>query len=149
MFKFESPASAILATLAIILPMLTVGCADTAVQESAPGESQGEANSISARHILVQYQGSLKASPDITRTKEEALARIQECLEKANQGEKFEDLAIEYSDGPSAPQGGDLGSFTTGMMVPPFEEAAFACKVGEITDVVETPFGYHIIQRYE
>lgn len=104
---------------------------------------------ISAKHILVMYAGSAQAPPEITRTKEEAAARIQECLEKHSNGEAFEDLAKKYSDGPSAPQGGDLGEFAKGMMVPVFEEAAFNCDVGSVTEVVETPFGFHIIYRYK
>ena len=103
----------------------------------------------SAKHILVQYKGSMRAGEEITRTKEEALARIQECLKRAQAGEEFEDLAREYSDGPTGPRGGDLGEFPQGMMDPTFDEAAFACEVGKITDVVETPFGYHVIYRYQ
>ena len=102
-----------------------------------------------AKHILVQYQGSTRAPGTITRTKEEALARMQECLKKSGEGQKFEDLAREYSDGPSGPDGGDLGEFPKGAMDPAFDEAAFACEVGKITDIVETPFGYHIIYRYK
>ena len=103
----------------------------------------------SAKHILVQYQGSMQASADITRTKEEAEARIQECLKRAIAGDKFEDLAREFSDCPSKAEGGDLGEFPQGAMHSLFEEAAFACEVGKITDVIETPFGYHIIYRYK
>jgi NIMA-interacting peptidyl-prolyl cis-trans isomerase 1 len=103
----------------------------------------------SAKHILVQYKGSMRASPDITRTKEEALARIQECVKRLEVGEKFEDLAREFSDGPTGPRGGDLGEFPQGAMVPEFDKAVFACEVGKVTDVVETPFGYHIIYRYK
>ena len=102
----------------------------------------------SAKHILVQYQGSMRAPGTVTRTKEEALARMQECLKKSGEGQKFEDLAREYSDGPSGPKGGDLGEFPKGAMDPAFDQAVFACEVGEITDIVETPFGYHIIYRY-
>jgi len=104
---------------------------------------------VSARHVLVQYQGSMKAGPEITRTKEEALARIQECLKRAQAGEKFEGLAQEYSDCPSKTDGGDLGTFPQGLMDPTFEKAAFECEVGQMTDVVETPFGYHVIYRYK
>ncbi len=103
----------------------------------------------SARHILVQYAGSMRAPQTITRTKDEAMARAEEALGRARAGEDFAALAREYSDGPSAGQGGDLGRFNKGVMTPEFDEATFACKVGEITGIVETPFGYHIIQRYE
>jgi parvulin-like peptidyl-prolyl isomerase len=100
------------------------------------------------KQILVRYQGSAGAGADVTRTKEEALARIEECLKRCEQGEKFEDLAREYSEHPSGPQGGDLGEFGPGEVAPAIEEAAFACEVGKVTGVVETPFGYHIIYRY-
>ena len=104
---------------------------------------------ISAKHILVMHQDSQRKPADVARSKEEALTRITECLQRAREGEKFEDLAREYSDGPSGPDGGDLGSFGRGQMVPEFEEAIFAAEVGDITEIVETPFGYHIIYRYE
>lgn len=103
----------------------------------------------SARHILVMYAGSERAPANITRTKEEAQARIQECLARTQKDEKFEALAQEYSDCPSARDGGDLGEFPEGVMHPKFDEATFACEVGKITGVVETPFGYHIIYRYK
>ena len=103
----------------------------------------------SARHVLVMYSGSMRAPENITRTKEEAQARIQECLARCQKGEKFEELAQEYSDCPSSQRGGDLGEFPKGDMAPEFDEAAFACEVGKVTDVVETPFGYHIIYRYK
>lgn len=67
-------------------------------------------------------------------------------LERARQGEDFAELAAEYSDDPgSAAQGGELGWFERGMMVPEFEDAAFALGPGEISDLVETGYGYHII----
>lgn len=70
----------------------------------------------------------------------------QEVLERAQAGEDFAALAMETSTGPSASQGGDLGYFSRGMMVPEFEQAAFALGVGEISDVVESQFGYHVIK---
>ena len=98
---------------------------------------------------FMAVNSSTLADENITRTQEEALARIKECLKKSAEGQKFEDLAKEYSDGPSGPEGGDLGEFGKRMMDPAFEEAAFECEVGKVTDVVETPFGYHIIYRYK
>jgi parvulin-like peptidyl-prolyl isomerase len=103
----------------------------------------------SAKHILVMYAGSMRAPGNITRTKEEALTRMNECLERAKKGDKFEDLATEYSDCPSAAQGGDLGEFPKGVMAPTFDEAVFNGDVGKLTGIVETPFGYHIIFRYQ
>ena len=103
----------------------------------------------SAKHVLVQYAGSMRAPGHITRTKEEALARIEECLARHKTGDKFEDLAREYSDCPSNAEGGDLGEFPEGRMDPVFDKAAFGCEVGKITGIVETPFGYHVIYRYK
>ena len=103
----------------------------------------------SAKHILVMYKGSMRAPANITRTKPEAHARIMGCLKRFQNGEKFEELAQEYSDGPTATRGGDLGEFPQGAMAPNFDKAVFACEVGKITEIVETPFGYHIIYRYK
>lgn len=104
---------------------------------------------VGARHILVMHAGSQRKPAEITRSKEEALARCNEVLAKARAGEDFATLAQEYSDGPTKTRGGDLGTFRKGAMVPAFDEAVFALEIGAISDVVETPFGYHIIQRYQ
>ena len=104
---------------------------------------------VSARHVLIQYKGSSRADASITRTKEEAKVRIDEVVAKSKDGTKFEDLAKQYSDGPSAPRGGDLGEFPEGAMHPKFNDAVFALEVGATSGVVETPFGFHIIQRYK
>lgn len=124
-------------------------------QVSGPVESQFGYHVIqrkgiaAAKHILVQWKGSARAAETITRTKAEAMQRMQECIAKLKKGEKFEELAKEYSDGPSAPRGGDLGEFAEGMMVPAFDKAIFGMKVGGVSDVVETDFGFHIIYRYQ
>ena len=102
----------------------------------------------SAKHILVQWKGSGRAGANITRTKEEALARLNECIAKLKEGTEFEALAEEYSDGPSGPRGGDLGKFERGQMVAEFDKVLFEMEVGTVSDVVETMFGYHIIYRY-
>jgi parvulin-like peptidyl-prolyl isomerase len=108
------------------------------VQPAPPG-------TIRASHILLAYQGS--GVEGVTRTKEEARKSIDEILARIKKGESFEDLASTYSDCPSAEQGGDLGFFGKGRMVPPFDQAAFALGKGQISGVVETQFGYHIIKR--
>ena len=78
-------------------------------------------------------------------TKEKALIEINKIKNKLDDGEDFAELAKTESDCPSANSGGDLGFFGSGMMVKPFEEAAFALQLGEISEVVETSFGLHII----
>ncbi|MCL4118589.1 UNVERIFIED_CONTAM: hypothetical protein GTU68_006472 [Idotea baltica] len=103
---------------------------------------------VSARHILIQYKGSTRADGSITRTQEEAKTRIDEVVAKLKAGEDFATLAKEYSDGPSGPKGGDLGEFPEGAMHPAFNDSVFGLEVDGTSDIVETPFGYHVIYRY-
>jgi peptidyl-prolyl cis-trans isomerase C len=100
---------------------------------------------VRARHILVAVK------PNATEEeKKAALKKAEDILEKAKKGEDFAKLASEYSDDPgSKAKGGDLGFFTAGSMVGKFEQAAFTLKPGEISPVVETEFGYHIIKVEE
>lgn len=83
-----------------------------------------------ARHILLEY-------------KEDA----EYILRQIHSGEDFSKLAKEYSECSSAEQGGELGKFSSGMMVPEFERAVYNLKVGETSEPVRTKFGYHIIER--
>lgn len=100
---------------------------------------------VQASHILLMYQGSSRSTA--TRTKEQAQTQIQQLKQQLDDGADFAKLASEHSDCPSGKQGGDLGLFGRGQMVGPFEDTTFNMSVGTISDVVETDFGYHIIQR--
>lgn len=90
------------------------------------------ANEIRCAHILVEKESTAK-----------------EILERIKKGESFAKLAEQYSIDGSRRRGGDLGSFKRGMMVKPFEDAAFALQKGEMSGLVKTQFGYHIIKRLE
>jgi len=99
---------------------------------------------VKARHILFKVEQD--ATDEAVKEVEE---KATEVLEKAREGEDFEELARTYSEGPSREMGGDLGFFSSGQMVGPFEDAAFQLKPGEISDLVRTPFGFHIIKVEE
>lgn len=96
---------------------------------------------VRASHILVKVDKGADAAQ-----KEAALKKIQGIQQKLKGGADFATLAKESSDCPSSAKGGDLGYFRRGQMVKPFEDAAFALKPGEMSDIVETQFGYHIIK---
>ena len=87
-------------------------------------------NKIRCAHILV-----------------EKLSVAQEVLQKINSGESFAKMAEQYSIDGSRKHGGDLGEFGKGMMVKEFEQAAFALEKGQVSGIVKTQFGYHIIKR--
>ena len=99
---------------------------------------------IKASHILI----TVKEDADEVTAKQ-ALATAEALRKKAVDGEDFAELAKNNSQGPSSNQGGDLGFFGKGQMVKSFEEAAFSLKPGEISEVVKTKFGYHIIKVAE
>lgn len=87
-------------------------------------------SNVTASHILVDQEHE-----------------VQDLQKKLAAGEKFEDLAKQFSKCPSGARGGSLGSFGPGQMVAPFEKAAFALKPGEVSGPVKTQFGYHLIKR--
>jgi parvulin-like peptidyl-prolyl isomerase len=106
---------------------------------------------IGARHILVSYVGAPHALPGVTRSEAEARAIAEQVAREAKaEAGNWSALAAKYTDEPGSKEtGGDLGKFGRGQMVPAFESAAFALAVGEVSDVVQSPFGYHVIVRYE
>ena len=96
---------------------------------------------VRASHILIKVEPKAKESE-----KEDALKKIKEVQKKQKKGDDFAKLAKEYSQGPSNAKGGDLGFFKRGQMVPAFEEVAFKLNPGEVSDIVNTRFGYHLIK---
>ena len=103
---------------------------------------QGE--QIAARHIIVSTQG-MTSDEEIAA----ARGRMEDIRRQIVEGGDFAELAREYSEDGSAAQGGDLGSFGRGMMVPEFEAVAFALEPGEISEVVRTQFGFHVVEVTE
>lgn len=106
----------------------------------------------SGSHILISFAGSQGGDGNVTRTKEEALEEAMRITTMVKEDPaKFEELAREHSDDPSAQfNGGHLGKWFKGMMVPEFDEAVDTMKPGDVTsEPVETDFGYHIIMRSE
>ncbi len=99
---------------------------------------------VHARHILIQVAPDASPEDD-----QKAKARATAVLAKARKGGDFAQLAKQHSEGPSGERGGDLGYFGRGKMVKPFEDAAFRLKAGQVSDLVRTQFGYHIIKVEE
>jgi len=100
---------------------------------------------VRASHILLLTQPK-DPNADPNQVKAAAKEKAEKLLKQVKDGGDFAGIAKENSECPSAAQGGDLGLFPRGKMVKPFEEAAFAMKVGDVSDLVETQFGYHIIK---
>jgi peptidyl-prolyl cis-trans isomerase C len=113
------------------------------------GAHQNEFETASARHILVRFQGSRvplkEGQKDLTP--EEAQARAEALRQRILKGEDFAEVAkAESDDTGSGKNGGELGSFGRGRMIPEFENAVFSLPIGEISPPVRTQFGYHLIQ---
>jgi peptidyl-prolyl cis-trans isomerase C len=96
---------------------------------------------VRARHILMKVEKSADE-----KTKAQARKKLVDIQKKIMSGEDFAEMAKQHSQGPSNVKGGDLGYFGKGQMVKPFEEAAFQLAAGEVSDIVETRFGYHLIK---
>jgi peptidyl-prolyl cis-trans isomerase C len=125
-----------------------LGKPDDAALHAFYDAHKDEMDEIHARHILIRFKGSkvpLRLN-EKDLTEEEALAKAQEVRAKIVAGAKFEEVAkAESDDVGSGENGGGLDPFTKGKMVAPFEAAAFALPIGQISDPVKSDFGYHLI----
>lgn len=107
---------------------------------------------VQCSHLLVKHKDSRRPSSwreeTITRSKQDAIKILEGYRDQIVRGEKsFEDLASQFSDCSSAKRGGDLGPFGRGQMQKPFEDAGFSLQVGEMSGIVDTDSGVHIIKR--
>jgi parvulin-like peptidyl-prolyl isomerase len=126
----------------------TAPSAAEAVAAPASASASPAPDTIIAQHILVAYRSARRAPKGVTRSKADAKARAGEALAKIRSGTTFEDAVSEYSDDAgSADRMGSVGKFHRDQMDPAFSAAAFALRVGQVSDIVETPFGFHIIKR--
>lgn len=129
----------------------TLLAAAAVVAVCAPAVRADEPTEWAARHILVAYKGAERAQQTVTRTKEEAKALATKvAAEAAADGADFAALSTTYSDDKfAASQGGFLGFFERGAMTPAFQDAVEKLKPGQVSGVVETPFGFHVVQRLD
>jgi len=134
---------------------LAVAAPERVAAEEAKAERErriiaSQPSQVGARHILVMHDDSASKPPGLKRTRAAALKRAREALLRIRGGESFEEMVKAYSDEPGGPErSGDLGVFDRTTMVKPFTDAAFALKIGEVSEIVETKFGFHIIKRTE
>ncbi len=113
---------------------------------------QNQPKKVRAYHLLIKHIDSRRPaswkSDKITRSKDEAINILKNHLIKIKNGEStLSQIATTESDCSSAKRGGDLGFFERGQMQPPFENASFNLDIGEISDIIETDSGVHIIER--
>jgi len=131
-----------------VFQQLTAGDPDDAALRSYYAAHKQEWDEVKARHILIRMQGSRVPLRDGQKelSDAEALAKAKEVRAKIVGGAKFEDQAkVESDDTGSGENGGDLGTFGAGQMVPEFDEVVFKAPVGQVTEPIKTAFGYHLI----
>ncbi len=128
-------------------PEKPVSASVTAGATAPPSASAAAAEEVAAQHILIRFKGS-KNAPKNARSKDEAKKLAESIRQEALKGTDFSELVKKHSEDEATKDGlGSLGKFKRSEMTPAFSEAAFALKVGGISDLVETGFGFHIIKR--
>jgi peptidyl-prolyl cis-trans isomerase C len=124
-----------------VIDKITVSEADTRAYYDNNPNLFRKPEQIKASHILIKVESD---ATDLQKA--QARIEIAKIQQKLKDGQDFAALAREHSQGPSAKNGGDLGYFGRGQMVKPFADAAFALKPGQVSEIVETQFGYHLIK---
>lgn len=142
LLKIERDLSIDMAIEANIVKNIVTSEQESKTYYDSHPESFRRPEEIKASHILIKVESGADDAE-----KADAKKRLEAIRGRLKKGEDFAAVAKELSEGPSSKNGGDLGYFSKGRMVKPFEEAAFALKTGEISDIVETQFGYHLIKR--
>jgi peptidyl-prolyl cis-trans isomerase NIMA-interacting 1 len=140
------PAASAAASVVEIPPAVPASALEPAPSAAPPAPPREIAG---AAQIVVAYTGAELAAKTVTRTKDAAKKRAAEALDKIKKDKMpFEEAAKKYSDDPASKDlGGAIGNFERNAMPEAFSTATFAMKVGDISDVVETPRGFHIIKR--
>lgn len=109
-----------------------------------------EPDKVGVRHILVKHKDAKNAAASITRSRDEACLRALEARDKVLGGADFDAILTEYSDEPgAAARRGATGTLERKDFAPPFADAAFELSIGQMSDVVETDYGFHLILRNE
>ncbi len=107
-----------------------------------------EPDSVHVQHVLVKHKDAKNPRDGVTRTREEACARAEEALAKMKEGIAFDSVVAQYSDeAGAATRSGDIGNVTRAEVQPAFADAAFILDHNQLSDVVETDFGFHLILR--
>lgn len=110
----------------------------------------GEPPKLTVKHILIKYAGAKNPVASITRTREEACLRAIEARDKIVGGAEFDDVVKEFSDEPgAATRNGSIGSVERKDLAKPFADAAFELSLNQMSDVVESESGFHLIMRTE
>lgn len=121
-----------------------------AIARGTRERQRNEPDKIVVKHVLVQFAGAKNARADVTRSRGDACLRALEARSQLKAGESFGDVVANYSDeAGAATREGLVGTITRRDVVPAFADAAFELHPGEVSHVVETEFGYHIILRTE
>jgi len=121
-----------------------------AVADAKRQRKPSEPDRISVKHVLVRYDGARGAAATVTRTREQACLRAEEALAKLKEGATFAEVVGLYSEeSGAATREGSIGAIERSDVAPAFADAAFELKIKEVSEVVETPFGFHVILRVE